>query len=143
MPNYKSRWDNYSFFFAYGLLIPVFLVTLIFSDATAKEWLIVMFSLLGGITVLLLIIYFTTSYQIDDQYLRYRSFIFFGKIKIENINKLEVGKTMYVGMKPAFARHGIIVRYNKYDEIYISPPDNNEFVEELLKINPEIEVVRA
>jgi hypothetical protein len=50
---------------------------------------------------------------------------------------------MYVGMKPAFARNGIIVRYNKYDEIYISPPDNNEFVEELLKINPEIEVVRT
>jgi len=36
----------------------------------------------------------------------------------------------------------VIIYYNKYDEIYFSPADNEAFVVALLEINPEIEVVR-
>jgi hypothetical protein len=36
---------------------------------------------------------------------------------------------------------GLVVYYNRYDEIYISPKKEAIFLEELLKINPKIEVV--
>jgi hypothetical protein len=34
----------------------------------------------------------------------------------------------------------LVIKYNKFDEIYISPKDKQLFVNELIKINPNIEV---
>ena len=50
--------------------------------------------------------------------------------------------TLWVGTRPATAKNGVIIYYNKYDEIYFSPSDNEAFVAALLEINPEIKVVR-
>jgi hypothetical protein len=35
----------------------------------------------------------------------------------------------------------IAVVYNKYDEVLISPKEREDFIAELLKINPNIEIV--
>ena len=45
-------------------------------------------------------------------------------------------------MKPALATNGIIVKYNKYDEVYLSPRDKDAFIKELLKFNGNIKIVR-
>jgi hypothetical protein len=66
-----------------------------------------------------------------------------GHIPIASIYKVIYNKKFFVyGNKPALdMTNGLIVRYNKWDEIYISPADKAGFVQELQRINPGIEVV--
>jgi len=90
---------------------------------------------------LLVSVFFNTYYQINNAELFYRSGFFKGTIDILTIRELEVNTTMWAGNKPALARNGIIIKYNKYDDIYVSPKKQNEFITELLKINSEIKVV--
>ena len=59
---------------------------------------------------------------------------------IPEIREIAKGKTMYAGLKPATASKGLIIKFGKYDEIYISPATNELFVSEILKRNPEIVV---
>ncbi len=91
---------------------------------------------------LLFWMYFDTSYKIMNEKLYYRCAFFKGEIEIASIKELEVGTTMYVGMKPALAFKGIIVKYGKFDDIYIAPEKNEELVSDLLAINSSIVVKR-
>ncbi len=50
------------------------------------------------------------------------------------------GKTLWVGLKPATARKGLIIKYGKFDEIYISPQTNDEFINRLLELNDAIKI---
>ena len=70
------------------------------------------------IAIFLLWLYFGTHYQLTDTELIYRSGPFRGKIQISEVQEIVKGKTLYAGMKPATATKGLIVKYNKYDEIY-------------------------
>lgn len=140
MATYKSKWDNFYLLIFFAILIPVFTGILAISKAPLSEYLTVLPTLLACILVFYLITYFTTSYKIDSEYLRYRCLVFFGKVKVKSIRRIEVGKTLYSGMKPATAMKGLIIYYDKYEEVYISPIDNEEVVNVLLKINPQIEV---
>lgn len=45
---------------------------------------------------------------------------------------------MWAGTKPALATKGLIIKFNKYDEIYIAPEDSDIMINAFLKINPEI-----
>lgn len=45
---------------------------------------------------------------------------------------------MWTGLKPATARNGLIIKYNKFDEIYISPETNDTFVDKILELNGNI-----
>lgn len=83
-----------------------------------------------------------TFYILTEKELKFKSGFLSGSIKTESIKELEVNKTMWVGIKPATAKRGVIVKYNQFDQIYISPRDNEEFVKELLKIKPEIKINR-
>lgn len=83
-----------------------------------------------------------TFYILTEKELKFKSGFLNGSIKTESIKELEVNKTMWVGIKPATAKRGVIVKYNQFDQIYISPRDNEEFVKELLKIKPEIKINR-
>ncbi|MER2997983.1 PH domain-containing protein [Pontibacter populi] len=91
--------------------------------------------------VLLLSIFFGTWYKIGDGKLKYRSGFIWGEINISDIRQLIVGDTMWSGLKPAMASKGIIVKYYRYDEIYIAPENNEELIEDLKVLNPSIEVV--
>jgi hypothetical protein len=89
---------------------------------------------------LLFWMYFDTSYQIMNDKIYYRCAFLKGEIEIASIKELEVGATMYVGLKPALAFKGIIIKYGKYDDIYIAPENNDELANDLLAINPSIVV---
>jgi len=66
---------------------------------------------------------------------------FRGKIAIDAIREVEKGATMWSGLRPALARKGIVVKYNKYDEIYFSPDTNDTFIQALLDIKGDILVI--
>lgn len=66
-----------------------------------------------------------------------------GKMKISSIAKIKYHSGWYVPVlyRPATDTKGVIITYNKYDEIYFSPQERDKFVQELLKINPKITVM--
>lgn len=103
---------------------------------------LITFVILTATTLMMISFYTHTYYRIDGDELRWRSSILFGKFSVSSIREVVVNQTLWVGIKPATARNGVIIYYNKYDEIYFSPADNEAFVAALLEINPEIEVVR-
>jgi hypothetical protein len=88
----------------------------------------------------LLWIYFGTEYEVTKSELKYKSGPIKGKIQIEEITEIIKNKTLWSGLKPATARNGLIVKYRKFEEIYISPKTNDAFVNEILEINKNIKV---
>ncbi len=85
---------------------------------------------------------FDTKYQIKGNDLLYFCGPIRGKIDILQIHKIENVKTWWVGstLKPALGSYGLTVYYSKFDDIYISPKRKSEFVAELVKINPNIQL---
>nr|MBI1232157.1 hypothetical protein [Cytophagales bacterium] len=86
--------------------------------------------------------YFDTRYQIDGQRLKYKSAFIKGEIEISKIRTILTGKTRWVGIKPALATGGMIITYNRYDDVYLAPVDDETLIKDLLAINPSIEVIR-
>jgi len=58
------------------------------------------------------------------------------KIEIKTIKRIY--KTNIPLSSPAASLDRIAIVYNKYDEIYISPKNREDFIKELLKINSDI-----
>lgn len=85
--------------------------------------------------------YFGTNYKLSNGTFFYRSGPITGKIDIKRIVEVEKGKTLWVGIKPATARRGLIIKYDKYEEIYISPESNDTFVDCLLAVKNDIKIV--
>ena len=139
MTKFKPKRNFSHFKLAYIIILPA-LVIIFIVEPSWKNALFHSCNILAILTFTLLLVIWTTAYKIEDGYLKYRSLFIFGKIAIRDIRKLEVGKTLYVGMKPATAKYGIIVKYLKYEELYISPEDNQQMVDALLKENPNIEL---
>lgn len=61
-------------------------------------------------------------------------------IEIDILSIKRIYKTNNPLSSPALSLGRIAVVYNKYDEVLISPKLKKEFVDELLKINPNIVV---
>ena len=84
--------------------------------------------------------YFDTSYKIIDKQFFYRSAFLKGKIDIETIKEITKGKTKWTGIKPALALNGLIIKFNRFDDVYIAPENNDEVITDLLSINPNIKI---
>ena len=84
---------------------------------------------------------FGTSYSLTSSFLNYKSGPLKGSIPLENIREIIKNKTLWVGLKPATARKGLIIKYNAYDEIYISPQDNEEFIKSILSYKADIKII--
>ncbi|MGB0524221.1 MAG: PH domain-containing protein [Flammeovirgaceae bacterium] len=89
---------------------------------------------------LLLWLNFGTGYELTQTELKYRSGPIRGKIEIKRIREIIKGKSLWSGLKPATARNGLIIKYDKYEEIYISPETNDTFVNKILELNNNIKI---
>ena len=94
---------------------------------------------LGLLTWLIL----QTHYKVDTKNLFWKSGPFKGIIDIHSIKKIEFHKGIVVPViwKPALSHVGLIITYNNYDDIYISPQNREEFVQKLTQINPNINLI--
>ena len=94
-----------------------------------------------GILICFLFIFFiskSTRYIIDENQLIIKClFIVNNRIDISKIKKIE--KTNSILSSPALSLDRIAIKFNKFDEVYISPKEKQSFVNNLLEINPEIE----
>jgi hypothetical protein len=131
MKIYKSKID---WWWGLPLLYPLFLSVTSLIDG---EW--IGFAGLGLIVGFVLFLSKTTQYIIDGNQLTVKScWIVCEKIEIGTIRKVE--KTNSILSSPALSLDRIAIRYNRFDDVYISPKYKDEFVAELVKENPNIEV---
>lgn len=131
MKIFKSKID---WWFGLILVYPIFLSITALLEG---EWI----GLLGltGVVGFILILSKTTQYIINENQLIVKSTsVVNERIDISKITKVE--KSNSILSSPALSLDRLLVRYNKYDEVLISPKEKKEFIEELLKINPAIEI---
>ncbi|MBQ4913696.1 PH domain-containing protein [Maribacter sp. MMG018] len=93
-----------------------------------------------GVCLALLWFYFGTYYELGKEGLTYRSGPIRGKIRLDRITEIVKGKTLWVGFRPATSRKGLIVKYDTYNEIYISPLTNESFVKKILELKSDIKI---
>jgi hypothetical protein len=123
---------------AIGLFIVIFI-----KKPDAQEPSIYIFNAIVILIVIALIwILLDTKYILKENKIFYNSGPFRGTIAIENIRKIQrhSGIIVPVTFKPALNTKGLIIHYNSLDDIYISPKKEDLFLEELLKVNPNIEI---
>lgn len=121
----------------FGLLLASFYQLFVRNDLMV----IIPFQLICWACITLLVwIYFATYYQLTSEYLFYRTGPIAGKIKIDCISEIVNGKIAFANFKPATGSNGIILKYNRWDEIYISPENKDKFIEELIKLNKNISI---
>ena len=85
-------------------------------------------------------VYFSTEYELTQSELKYKSGPLSGEIKIERIREIIKGRTLWSNLKSATAKNGLIIKYEKYEQIYISPKTNESFIEKILEINENIKI---
>ncbi len=124
---------------AIGLSIVIFI-----KKPEAQEPSIYIFNVIMITIVLALVwILLDTKYLLKENKIFYNSGPFRGAIAIDSIKKIErhSGLIVPVTFKPALNTKGLIIHYNSFDDIYISPKQEESFLEEILKVNPNIEVI--
>lgn len=132
MKVFKSKID---WWFGLVLVYPIFVSI---KSLLEGEWI----GLLGlGVVVGLILVFSkTTRYIINENQLIVKStWIVNERIEISKIKKIE--KSNSILSSPALSLERLRIRYNKFDEILISPKEKKEFIDELLKINPTIEII--
>ena len=87
--------------------------------------------------------YYGTFYELTKTHLKYNSGPIKGRIEIKEVKEIIKDKTLWVGLKAATARKGLIIKYRKYDEIYISPESNEQFIDRILELNDTIKITTS
>lgn len=143
MTHYKSAFSTFNkwtmaivYIIVIGTTIPV-----LWSEDITTFYVVIGINtlVLGLLTWLIL----QTHYKVDAKNLFWKSGPFNGVIAIDTIKKIEFHKGIVIPViwKPALSHVGLIITYNNYDDIYISPENREEFVQRLTKINPNINLI--
>ena len=121
----------------------LFMPLLILLDGDYRNEDLIGIIIVFAVTGMLIWIMLDTRYIIKEDALFYCSGPIRGTIKIQQIRKVENWNKWYVTsfIKPALGNEGLIIYYNKFDDIYISPKNKTAFIAALREINPSIEVV--
>lgn len=128
------------------LIISLFLLPILILFFDNKITLIdslPIFIILFSIDSYIIYSYFNTKYEIKNNYLHYQCGFFKDKISVKKIRKITYNNSIFVpvAFKHGFHHKGLIILFEKFDEIFISPENRELFVNELLKINPTITLI--
>ena len=85
-------------------------------------------------------LYFGTNYELTERDFIYRCGPFYGKVNVDRITEIVKGHTPWIGLKYAMARKGLNVKFDKYNEIYISPKTEDTFIKKILELNKGIKI---
>lgn len=133
MINYKSK-------LGLELIIPISLIFgyALFELIAEKSWLGVLIMLLT--ISFILYTFLSINYKIEKENLNVKcTFIINENIEIKSIRKIT--ETYNPLSSPAASIDRIEIFYNKFDSILISPKNKKDFIQDILKINPNIEVI--
>jgi hypothetical protein len=129
MKIYRSKIDWWLMLIVYGAFVyPVV------DGIRMKQYILSL--VFVGIILLISFLFYNTRYTIEGENL----LIWRTKIDINSIRK--VYKTRNPLSSPALSLDRLAIVYNKFDEVLISPVERDDFIQELLKINPNIVVLQ-
>lgn len=138
---YKSDFSKFNFII---LLIPVILVLIIgiFEEKDIEVILIPPAVILGLLVFIFTVLYFTTYYEIQKEELIISMFFYKVRIKISEIRIVNYSNSFIKTniYKPGFHHKGIEILYHKYDDIFISPQNREQFIAQLKELNSTIEI---
>jgi hypothetical protein len=138
---YKSDFSKINFFIP---LFPAVLVSLIaFLSGDSIEMVLAPIGILILLlSVLITVTFFTTYYEIQENLLVVSMFFYKTKIKISEIKTIKYSNSIIKTnfYKPGFHHRGIEIVYHKYDDIFISPNNRDQFIDQLIEQNPTIEI---
>jgi hypothetical protein len=123
---------------------PIVIVTIVFFAIMAlvsffgKTYPV--FCIMFATLIYLIWMWYDTYYIIDGNKLFYRSAFLKGVVEIDAITEIIKNRKLFSGKKPSLSNKGLIIRYNKYDDIYISPKKIDEFIDALKAINNDFKV---
>lgn len=123
--------------------VVIILLSLLIFGIKSGEAELAAIIIIGLVTTLIIWTLLDTRYVIKNNFLFYRSGPFRGRININKIIKIQYYSGLFVPVttKPALDSKGYIISYNNnQDGLFVSPQKADLFIEELLKINPKIEV---
>jgi hypothetical protein len=134
----KGKWVNLLLAIVVGSLIFPVAFILVKKGISIEILIVSAFSLITF--YLITNMYFNTYYEIRNKDIYMKSGVFSCSVPIEKIKKIEHTSYILSGFKPALDFNGIVIYYG-FDEVYISPKNQEEFIQSILKINSKIEVV--
>ena len=140
---FRSRKDVFflAVIFGFTAIVCSVLVYQFLSENTRNQNFIVGDVLLILIAGLLLWFNFGTQYELTPHYFKYRGGPLRGEIPLEKITEIVEVKSLWIGgLRPATARNGLILKYDIYNEIYISPLTNESFIKKILEFDSQIKV---
>lgn len=91
---------------------------------------------------LLLWLNYGTYYEVSKTALRYVCGPIRGSIELDRIREIHKETTVWGGFRPATARKGLLIKYDAYEEIYISPEDNDAFIKYVTFLKEDILVTK-
>jgi hypothetical protein len=129
---FNSKKD-YSFLVIFLFVFLIYTVISFFSILVEKDFTVLIpFSIVLMLIVILFYSLLKSTYFIlDKEKLICKSLIFKKTIPYSSIRKVEKQQGFYAGLKFSTAWKGLIVYYNKYDELLISPENEEDFIQEL------------
>jgi len=141
---FKSEKDAFLGAIIWGTIFLCIGMTVLMVNAINRNGLLLTILILIPIVASLLLlvsVWFNTNYTIENTSLYCKGGPFHRRLDINKITKIVKGKNLWVGFKPALARKGLIIKYGKWNDIYISPKDKDTFIAQLKHLNDKIEVV--
>ncbi len=126
---------------AVTLLMFYILYAALFLDATPNFWInSFLILMVAGLLFVILSAFFFTKYTVTPTYLEITSGLRKRSIPLDSIRELDMEKTLWTGERYGTALNGVVIKYNKFDEAYVTPSSNEKFVEEIKKYNPELRI---
>ena len=123
--------------------IVLFFIVMLVMNYEKGNFPVIPMIIISLVTGFVLWVLLDTRYVIKNNFLLYRSGPIRGRIDITKIKSIKrfSGLNVPVMLKPALDTKGFIVTYNQFDDLFISPKMSDIFIEEIKKINPQIEVI--
>ena len=143
---YHSKVDSLTNWVLWGSVLVGFF-TIIPILSTDSFWFrFGMLSMLSLFIGLLISVRYNTYYFFTESEMIWVTGPFKGKINLSKVVKISKAKSwtdISAGTKPILSRKCLLIRYSKYDDLPVSPEREQEFIQEMIQINPNIKLELA
>jgi len=141
MNRFLSTKNTFTIVILWGIVL--FFIVMLALNFEKGNFPVIPMIIISLVTGFVLWVLLDTRYVIKNNFLLYRSGPIRGRIDITKIKSIKrfSGLNVPVMLKPALDTKGFIVTYNQFDDLFISPKMSDIFIEEIKKINPQIEVI--
>lgn len=136
---FRSKTAPFLYIVSFGSLLAI-IIAFFFVEPQEEKWVPII--LVSTISLFLFSIVRGTNYEFREDCLYLKMSFFRKKIPYESIKRVELGKHLwYVGYKFACAwRNTLVISFNTYDDVLISPENHQGFIDELKLHVPNLEV---